>query len=283
MIVDWSMLSAHHCRRQTPTHWQRRGADDLVQLANLRAWTSDQAGAGVSDRLAAAVAELLAVVGDLNAVHCELPVAHSSDVRVREVALVVFRVRTAEDDLTADLAVWVTVQVEAEHRVNETLLDHVVEHRHDAIDRDGWEAETEDTVEFGSNERDSRLLQGLRERLVLDVSAGDRDGVGGQEAGHRAGTVADLELGAIRLVGGRFGAVVLVVQKAGDVGERTFLRWHPQVAGAGVEDHFERLRRSACGGANELEKLSGPRESLCEREQNTSATLMVSEHTYRSR
>ena len=75
-----------------PTHWQRCGADDLVQLAHFCAWTGDQTGAGVSDCLASSVTQLLAVVGDLNGVHGELPVAHSGDVRIREVALVVFRI-----------------------------------------------------------------------------------------------------------------------------------------------------------------------------------------------
>ena len=90
-----------------------------------------------------------------------------------------FLTRTTENNFATNVTVRVTVQVEREHRIHQTLLDHVVEHRHDAIDRDGWEAQTENTIEFGGDERDSRLLYGFGERLVLNVSASDRNCVSG--------------------------------------------------------------------------------------------------------
>ena len=87
----------HISRPKAPTSRQRCGADNSVQFGDFCARTGDQAGAGVSDCLASSVAELFAVVGDRHSIHCELPVADSGDVRVREFALVVLWICLARE------------------------------------------------------------------------------------------------------------------------------------------------------------------------------------------
>jgi hypothetical protein len=75
--------------------------NNLVDLGDLLDRAGDEAGAGVSDGLAAAVAER--VGADLDRVHGELPVALAGDGNVGEVADVVVGIRAAEDDLATDL------------------------------------------------------------------------------------------------------------------------------------------------------------------------------------
>lgn len=80
------------------------------------------------------------------------------------------------------------------------------------VDRDGVVGETEDTVKLAKGKRESGLLGGLGKVLVLDGEIADNDGVLRDKALERAGAVSDGKLGAVGLVRGRGGRVVLGVQ-----------------------------------------------------------------------
>jgi hypothetical protein len=64
-------------------------------------------------------------------------------------------------------------------------------------------------TELSESERQSRLIRRLSKVLLLDGEVTDGKGVLGDDTLESAGTVLDLELGAVRLVGGRLGGVVL--------------------------------------------------------------------------
>ena len=102
----------------------------------------------------------------------------------------------------------------------------------------------------------------LSKGLVSGTQAGKAAGVRGEEAGHAARPVVDLELRPVGLVGAGLGAVVPVVSSAGNLPDWTeiFLlkifnfvvfrylpgsRRDPEVAGARVKDNVEMLSRSA--------------------------------------
>ena len=53
------------------------------------------------------------------------------------------------------------------------LRNHVVEGRDDTIDGDGLESQTENAIEFGKHESESRLLGGLGEGLSSYLEASD--------------------------------------------------------------------------------------------------------------
>jgi hypothetical protein len=164
--------------------------DGLVDGGDFRLRSSNQAGAGVSDRLASTNAERLVV--DLHSVHLELPVSLAVDRQVGEVAGVVIRVGSTEDDFTAAGCRRVAVQVEREDRLwHQSLVEHVVERRFDAIDGNRFVAKSENSVargkeidemrgniqadhddlQFSGDENQARFRDCLSERLFLDVQA----------------------------------------------------------------------------------------------------------------
>lgn len=123
-------------------------ADGLIDGGDFSLWSSDQTGSGVSDGLASVDTERLVI--HLHTVHLKLPVSFAVDGQVSEVAGVVIRIRTAEDDFTAAGRCWVAVQVEREHWCrHESLIEHVVERRLDSIDGNRFVTETENSVAVG--------------------------------------------------------------------------------------------------------------------------------------
>ena len=61
------------------------------------------------------------------------------------------------------------VKVECKHRrLHQVFGDHVVEHRHHLVDRDGRVAHTKDPIELGSDESNAWLFRSLSKRLILD-------------------------------------------------------------------------------------------------------------------
>lgn len=75
-----------------------------------------------------------------------------------------------------------------------------------------WAARRNDKskrTELSESERQPRLVRRLGKVLLLDGEVTDGKSVLGDDTLEGAGTVLDLELGAVRLVGGRLGGVVL--------------------------------------------------------------------------
>ena len=54
--------------------------------------------------------------------------------------------RTSKDHLSSKLSFWISVQPERENRINNSLIDHVVEWRHDIQYSKTGEAHTKNTI-----------------------------------------------------------------------------------------------------------------------------------------
>eukprot|EP00916_Digyalum_oweni_P022447 GHVL01037209.1.p2 GENE.GHVL01037209.1~~GHVL01037209.1.p2 ORF type:complete len:328 (-),score=26.81 GHVL01037209.1:337-1320(-) len=220
---------------------QRRGSDGLVESGDLRGGSSDERGTGVSDGLAASLAELLRS-SHRHTVHLDLPVPLFGDWQVGEVARVFLGVTASQDQLSSLRCLGVSVKVEGESWLGDQALRYsVVERGHDSVHRDGLVAQSQDSVKLRGNEGDARLLGGLSEGLLLNLHAADSEGVGAEESSQTASAILDGEDGAVSNVGVGLSAVVFVVKQAGDIGELAFLRGHPQVGRAGVKHHLEVL------------------------------------------
>ena len=159
-----------------------------------------------------------------------------------QLARVVALVDTAKHSLSA--VVLGAAQVERDlGRVEQTLVDHLVHRRHDAVDRDGVVSKTQDAVKLAKGKRQTGLAGRLGKVLALDSEVANLENIVGDDALHGARAVLNLELGAVLLVRRGSGAVVLLVEEAGD--RRALGGRHPEVGGTRVEDHLEVLSRSA--------------------------------------
>eukprot|EP00128_Syssomonas_multiformis_P008464 Colp12_sorted_trinity150504_noHs@24914 len=215
-------------------------------LSNGR-WSGNERGTGISNGVALAVAETHRLASDLNVIHVKLPVSLVGDGEPGELALVVFRVGTAEHKLTTSSASALTVKPEREDRlINEFLLNHVVENRLGTIDRNGGEGETENTVELAGNESNSRLLGSFGKFLTFDLDAGDSHSVRAHEALHRTTAILNGEGSAVSNVGRGLRAVVLLVQVTRNLSKLALGRGDPEVAAASIEHNLEWL----WGGTN---------------------------------
>jgi hypothetical protein len=118
------------------------------------------------------------------------------------------------------------------------------------VDRDGVIGQTQDTIEATEGESQTGLLGSLGKVLALDLEVTDLDIIVGDETRQAAGSVVDLELTAVLLVGGRGRRVVLGVEVAGDAA--ALLGRNPEVGAAGVEDDLEALGRVTDGDLGEV-------------------------------
>jgi hypothetical protein len=151
------------------------------------------------------------------------------------------------DGIKVDLPVGLAPQGKLDELAS---VEHVVERRDDAVHTDGVVAETHDAVEPAEGKGKTGLGGGLSEVLVLHLEVADLEDIVGHEAAQLAGSVADLERGAVLLVRRRRGRVILGVQVAGD---RVALgRRDPEVGAARVEDDLERLGWRAEGDLGEV-------------------------------
>jgi len=225
-----------------------------LQLGDFLERSGDEGSAGIGDGLASALAERR--TADLHSVHFELPISAASHGHVGEVAVVARGVGSAEDDLTSFVRGRVAAEVKGEDgRRHQILSHHVVEDGRNAVDGDCIESHAKNAVEFSRDEGHARFVGSLGEGLTFDLERADGNDVGGEKAGETAGSVTNGELRAILDVGGRGSAVVFVVQKAGNVKQRTLLGGHPQVGRAGVKDDFEGLRWSSNGDGTKVLRI----------------------------
>lgn len=82
------------------------------------------------------------------------------------------RIGTTENNFTAVFATGVTVQIEGEYWIrNQSLVDQIIEWRNHLIHRDWLVCQTENAIEFGCHENESRLTECFGEGLVFDVQA----------------------------------------------------------------------------------------------------------------
>jgi hypothetical protein len=198
----------------------------------------DQRCAGVKDDTS--VVHLGGLLAKCDRIKVNLPVRLAPQGKLDELASVVALVDAAESSLGLLLLVGIA-EVESEHGlVEQALLEHVVERRHNALDADGVVAETHDAIEPAESKGETGLRGGLSEVLVLHLKVADLEDVVGNVTAQLARAVLDLELGAVLLVRRRRRRIVLGVQVAGD--RAALGSWDPKVGATGVENDLERLR-----------------------------------------
>ena len=95
--------------------------------------------------------------------------------------------------------------------LDQALSDHVLEHGHDSLDRDGRVGHAKDAVELAGDEHQAGLLDRFGERLVHHLNTGDAQNVSRQETGHGTSAVLNAKISSIRFVGRRQRRVVNVV------------------------------------------------------------------------
>lgn len=185
------------------------------------------------------VVHLGSLLAEGDGIEIDLPVGLAPQGNLGQFAGVVALVNTTKSGLGLLLLVGVA-EVEGENRlVQKTLVEHVVERRHDAVDTDGVVAKAHDAVEPAEGESETRLRGSLGKVLVLHLEVTNLEDIVGDEAAERTRSVADLELRAVLLVCGRRRRVVLGVEVAGD--RVALSRRNPEVGATGVKDNLERL------------------------------------------
>lgn len=191
--------------------------------------------------------ELENLVSELDLFELNLPVTLAPERNVINLALEVLLVNSTERGLGV-VRFGVGAEVESKLRlVEETLVDEVVEGRDDVGDRDGVVGQSEDTIKLAEREGESGLDGRLGKVLVLDGEVTNGENIVGDDSFEGSRTVLDLELGAVGLVSGRGGGIVLGVKEAGDRGAAG--RRDPKVGGsaAGKATMFRGLCcRCAC-------------------------------------
>ena len=175
---------------------------------------SNEGCAGVENDTSVVHLSSLLAKGD--GIEINLPVGLAPQGDLGQLAGVVALVDAAKGSLRLLLLVGIA-KVEGENRlVQKTLVEHVVEGRHDAVDTDGVVAKAHDAVEPAESKSETRLRGGLGKVLVLDLEVTNLEDIIGDEAAERTGSIADLELRAVLLVCRRRRRVVLGVEVAGD-------------------------------------------------------------------
>jgi hypothetical protein len=225
------------------------GTDLLVEQFSKSGGKGDERGAGVKDSTGVVQRSRLVTEGDL--IEVDLPVSLAAKRDLGHLAGIVVLVDTTEHGLALSALVVGVAEVETEHGlIEETLLEHAVEWRNNAVHGDGVVAQTHDTVETAKGKGKTGLRSRLGEQLVLDLEVANLDSVLADVALKASGAVSDGKVGAVLLVGGRLAVVVLGVQVAGN--GAAVAAGNPQVGATGVQYDLKLLRRGADGDLREI-------------------------------
>ena len=180
----------------------------------------------------AGVVKLKLIIAKGNLVQFNLPVGLSAHRSVRNLALVGGVINTTEGGLSS---VFLGIShAEGKHRfVNKTLVHKVVERRDDVSDSDGVVSETKNTIKSGyycekgvqRAKRGDLLAKGKGKTWLLG-SFGEVHTSHGEVthaeiivrdvALHGTGTIVDLKVSSVGLVGGRGTGIVFGVEEARD-------------------------------------------------------------------
>lgn len=172
------------------------GSDLLVQKLGQGAGEDVEGRAGVKDDTS--VLELGNLVAKGNGIKVHLPVGLAAEGDVLDLALVTVLVDATEDSLALALGVG---EVESENGlVQETLVDHLVEGRDDAVDGDGVVGQTKDAIKAAKGKSKAGFAGGLGKVLILDLEVTDGENIVGYEASQATRAVMDLEVGSVGLV-----------------------------------------------------------------------------------
>ncbi|KAH8635642.1 Vacuolar protease A [Alternaria alternata] len=174
------------------------GTDLLVQELGDGGGKGNQRCTGVKNDTSAVHLGRLLAEGD--GIEINLPVGLAPEGKLDHLASVVALVDATKGSLGL-LALVGVAKVEGENRlVQETLVKHVVKGRDYALDTNSVVAKTHDAVEPTKGEGKTGLGRRLSEVLVLDLEVANLEDVLRDKAAERAGSVADLEVGAVLLV-----------------------------------------------------------------------------------
>ena len=162
------------------------------------------------------VVHLSGLLAEGDGIKVDLPVGLAPQWDLGELARVVALIDTTESG-NGLLTLVGVAEVEGEDGlVQQTLIEHVVEGRNDLVDGDGVVAKTHDTVEAAKGKGKAGLRGSLGKVLVLDLQVANLEDIVGNEAAELTRAVADLERGAVLLVGRGSRRVVLGVKVAGN-------------------------------------------------------------------
>jgi hypothetical protein len=232
----------------------------LVQQFGNVAGHDDQTRTGVDSSPSSLQLQSLFTKRDSLELYLPVPLPPQRD--VLELALVRILVDPSKDGLTAILF-RVTHPEREDGLIQQSLIDHVVERRRNLVDRDGIIGQSQNPIEFPKGERQTGLLGGLSEQLVLDNKVRDYECVLADETLDATGSILDSKLGPVLLVGGRSIRVVLGVElqdthtrqpipstqpfpsihQTHETGNRSAcLSRNPQIRTTRIQDHLERLR-----------------------------------------
>jgi len=196
------------------------------------------------------VVHLGSLLAESDGIKVNLPVSLAPQRELDELAAVVALVDATESGLRLLLVIGVAEVEGKDGLVKQALVEHVVERRNDTLHADGVVAKTHDAIEPAEGKGETGLRCGLGKVLVLDLEVADLEDIVGDVSAQLAGSVLDLELGAVLLVCRGRRRVVLGVEVAGN---RVALgSWDPEVGAAGVKDDLEGLRWRAEGDLREV-------------------------------
>ncbi|GMT05763.1 hypothetical protein PENTCL1PPCAC_27937, partial [Pristionchus entomophagus] len=171
--------------------------------------------------------------------------------------------------LVGEASVQISVEPEGEDGLGAVILvgPDLVHGLRETINGDRVPSHSEDSVESGGDESESGLGHGASEslgfvRAVARLVVAELDDVIDDVSGHGSGSILDREGDVGFGVGAGFGAIVLVVGEAGDVGGGAALARHPQVGGAGIEESLELLSGRSDGDVTVVLSLQKVGETL---------------------
>jgi hypothetical protein len=213
------------------------GANLLVQELGKIGGQGNQGCTSVQNDTS--VLELSSLVAERDGVQVDLPVCLAAQGNLGNFSSVVVLVNSAKDNLGRLIAILAREVEGKDGLVDEALVDHLVEGRDDAVDGQSVEAHAQNTVETAESKGKTGLAGGLGKVLTLDLEVTNGESVLGDETLHATGAVADLEVGAVLLVRGRSGRIILLVQVASNAAAR--LAGNPKVGATSVENDLEVL------------------------------------------
>ncbi|GMT36960.1 hypothetical protein PFISCL1PPCAC_28257, partial [Pristionchus fissidentatus] len=246
--------------------------NSMTNLVDDLGRSSEKGCAGVNDGRDGALG--IRDASNLHLTKVNSPVVLGSKRLPRDLTNIVGGVGSTESHLSSGLFVVestreIAVEPESEDGLGAVFLvgPDLVHGLRESINGDGIPSHSQDTVELCGDESESGLGHGTRESLgrvgaVSRVFASEADFVVDDVSSHGSGSVLDLEGNGGLGAGGRLGAVVLVVSKAGDVGVGASLARHPQIGRSSVEESLKLLSGGSDGDLTVVLSLGEVGETL---------------------
>jgi len=145
------------------------GSQFLVQGVDFLGGADDERSSGIADSLASVGAPVEIVSSECEAIDLELPVSFGGEGGISGSSSESGGIDGTKGQFTSGGGGGILRQPESEDGlINETLAEQIVPNRSNVVDRDRVISESEDSVEFGDNEGESRFCGGFSEVLILN-------------------------------------------------------------------------------------------------------------------